>query len=194
MRQLLSNYSGHWFFLKILKNKIIWKNLIIKWKCMNSSKSSPLLLNIGQKKASFKIVKFMGSGVRMVLWVNAVILWKSYPVLLCINPMNWVRSYDEEDCLFQCYKFYGPWSMVLVLGHGFNNYIGKGGVISTDWFFVIKICSIVSLYVMQHFKIFFSSEFRKCIGLNNFKISKIISLVIIKHLKIHGHSHTAVTL
>lgn len=161
---------------------------------MNSSKSSPLLLNIGQKKASFKIVNFMGSGVRMVLWVNAVILWKSYPVLLCINPMNWVRSYDEEDCLLQCYEFYGPWSMVLVLGHGSNDYIGKGGVISTDWFFVIKICSIVSLYVMQHFKIFFSSEFRKCVGLNNFKISKIISLVIIKHLKIHGHSHTAVTL
>lgn len=72
-----------------------------------------------------------------------------------------------------------PVSVVLVLEQGSNDYIEKGGVISTDYFFVLKICLIVSLYVMLEFFLNnFLLEFRKHIGLNNPGILKIISLAL----------------
>lgn len=42
-------------------------------------------------------------------------------------------------------------SGVLVLGQGSNDYTGCGDVISTDYFFVLKIFAIIKLYVMLQF-------------------------------------------
>lgn len=47
-------------------------------------------------------------------------------MLLGIMPISLEHSYDEKECSFQNYKFYGPW--VLVLGLGYNYYTDKNAL------------------------------------------------------------------